>query len=268
GAVGPGDCHVLDETAPWAGAPVAAVAADTLEQARRALDLVDVEWEELEPLLDPEEAVRRKSLVEDEERSYERGDLERGLAEADVVVEAEYRTQTVLHNSLETHQSVCRWEGDTLEIYISTQYIWGVRDSVAEQLGLPPDRVRVVCNFMGGGFGSKNGPGDYSYIAIALAGKTGAPVRCALTRREENIAAGNRNSTIQRLRAGARSDGTLVALEGEFVNAVGWKGWSGPTYGPMEMLYACENVRTLTYGAKLNLPPRSEERRVGKEGRW
>src|SRR5207248_6350819 len=73
----------------------------------------------------------------------------------------------------------------------------------------------------------------------------------------------NRNSTIQRLRAGARSDGTLVALEGEFVNAVGWKGWSGPTYGPMEMLYACENVRTLTYGAKLNLPPNAAFRAPG-----
>ena len=123
--------------------------------------------------------------------------------------------------------------------------------------------MRVVCNYMGGGFGSKNSPGDYTYIAIALAGKTGRPVRCALTRREENLATGNRNATIQRLRAGARSDGTLVALEAEYVNAVGWAGWSGPTYGPLEMLYACENVRTLTYGAKLNLPPNAAFRAPG-----
>jgi xanthine dehydrogenase YagR molybdenum-binding subunit len=88
-------------------------------------------------------------------------------------------------------------------------------------------------------------------------------VRCALSRREENLATGNRNSTIQRVRAAARSDGTLVALEGEFVNAVGWRGWSGPTYGPMEMLYGCENVRTLTYGAKLNLPPNAAFRAPG-----
>ena len=180
-----------------------------------------------------------------------------------MVVEAEYRTQTVLHNPLETHQSVCRWEGDTLEVYISTQFIWGVRDDIAEALDLPPDRIRVVCNFMGGGFGAKNGAHDQTFIAIALAGQTGRPVRCALSRREENLATGNRNSTTQRLRAAARSDGTLVALEGEFVNAVGWKGWSGPTYGPMEMLYACENVRTLTYGAKLNLPPNAAFRAPG-----
>ena len=67
---------------------------------------------------------------------YERGDYERGLAEADVVVEAEFRTQTLHHNSLETHQCVCDWRGDTLDVYISTQYIWGVRDEVAEQFDL------------------------------------------------------------------------------------------------------------------------------------
>jgi xanthine dehydrogenase YagR molybdenum-binding subunit len=263
GVIGPDDCHVLSLEPSFHGAPVAAVAADSPREARAALELIDVEWEELEPLLDPEEAVRRGSLHEDEPRRYERGDAEAGFGEADVVVEAEYRTQTVLHNAMETHQAVCRWEGDTLEVYISTQWIWGIRDAVAGQLELPPDRVRVVCNFMGGGFGAKNSPGDYTYIAIALAGKTGRPVRCALNRREENLATGNRNATIQRLRAGARSDGTLVALEGEFVNAVGWEGFSGPTYGPMEMLYACENVRTLTYGAKLNLPPNAAFRAPG-----
>jgi len=262
GAIGPDDCHVLQAEPGYHGAPVAAVAADTFARAEEALGLVEVEWEELEPLLDPEEAVREGS-VHEEARRYERGDVDAGFAEADMVVEAEYRTQTVLHNSMETHQSVVRWEGDTLEVYISTQFIWGVRDSIAQQLDLPPDRVRVVCNYMGGGFGSKNNPGDYTYIGIALAGKTGRPVRCALTRREENLATGNRNATIQRLRAGALSDGTLVALDAEYVNAVGWAGWSGPTYGPIEMLYACDNVRTVTHGAKLNLPPNAAFRAPG-----
>jgi xanthine dehydrogenase YagR molybdenum-binding subunit len=260
-AVGPDECHVLQTEPPFHGSPVAAIAAVSYERAREALALVEVEWEELEPLLDPAEAVRRNRLWTS--RSYERGDVDAGFAEADVVVEAEYRTQTVLHNAMETHQSVARWEGDTLEIYISTQFIWGIRDSVSEQLGLPPDRVRVVCNYMGGGFGAKNGPGDYTYIAVALAAKTGRPVRCALSRREENLATGNRNGTIQKLRAGARSDGTLVALEAEYVNTIGWSGFSGPTYGPIEMLYACDNVRTQTYGTKLNLPPNAAFRAPG-----
>jgi CO/xanthine dehydrogenase Mo-binding subunit len=253
-AIGPGDTHVLVEEAGFAGAAIAAVAADELSQARAAIGEIEVEWEVREPLLDPDEAVRREQLL-DEPRRYERGDVERALADADVVVEAEYRTQTVLHNSLETHQSICDWRDDSLHVYISTQFIWGIRESIASQLDLPPDKVRVVCEFMGGGFGSKNGPGDYTFIGAELARRTGRPVHCALTRREENQAAGNRNSTIQRLTAGARSDGTLVALEGEFVNAVGWQGWIASTEGPMQMLYACDNVRTVTYGAKINTPP-------------
>jgi CO/xanthine dehydrogenase Mo-binding subunit len=253
-AIGPGDTHVLVEEAGFAGAAIAAVAADELSQARVAIREIEIEWEVREPLLDPDEAVRREQLLDDPRR-YERGDVDQALADADVVVEAEYRTQTVLHNSLETHQSICDWRDDSLDVYISTQFIWGIRDSIASQLDLPPDKVRVVCEFMGGGFGSKNGPGDYTYIGAELARRSGRPVRCALTRREENQAAGNRNSTIQRLKAGARSDGTLVALEGEFVNAVGWSGWIASTEGPMQMLYACDNVRTVTYGAKINSPP-------------
>jgi CO/xanthine dehydrogenase Mo-binding subunit len=257
GVLGP-----LAEEASYHGQAVAAVAADSLSQARAAVELIEVDWEELEPLLDPDEAVRRGALVA--ERTQERGDVERGFAEADIVVEAEYRTQTVLHNSMETHVAVCEWEArDRLTVYISTQFIWGVREDVAEHYGLPADQVRVVCRFMGGGFGSKNAPGDHTYIAADLARETGRPVKCMLSRREENLDSGNRNATIQRLRAGARSDGTLTALEGEFVNATGWGGWLSSTGGPMEMLYACENVRISEHGAKLNTAPMKAFRAPG-----
>ena len=80
-------------------------------------------------------------------------------------------------------------------------------------------------------------------------------MRCTLTRREENVSSGNRNATIQRLVVGARSDGTLTALTGDYVNAVGWFGWNAFTEGPMQMLYACPNVKTVTRGAKINTPP-------------
>jgi CO/xanthine dehydrogenase Mo-binding subunit len=256
-AIGP----FVDE-ANFHGQGVAAVAADTLEEARAALELIAIEWEELEPLLDPDEAVRQGQLIG--KRTHERGDVERGFAEADVVVEAEYRTQAVLHNSMETHQSVCEWEaGDRLAVYTSTQFIWGIREAVADHYGLPEDHVQVVCRFMGGGFGSKNAPGDYTYIAADLARETGRPVKCALSRREENLDAGNRNATIQRLRAGALADGTLTALEGEFVNATGWDGWLSSTGGPMELLYACDNVRISESAAKLNTPPMKAFRAPG-----
>jgi CO/xanthine dehydrogenase Mo-binding subunit len=262
GALGPGDSHVLTREPGFFGEPVAAIAADTPAQAGAALARIEVEWEPLEPLLDPDEAVARGSLIGRPKR-YERGDFERGLAEAEVVVEAEYRTATVLHNALETHQSVCEWEGDTLTVYISTQFIWGVREEVATELGLPEDKVRVVCHYMGGGFGAKNGPDEHTFIGAELARRTGRPVRCALSRREENLGAGNRHATVQRLTAGARADGTITALGGEFVMAVGWDGFQSSCAGLLKMLYACENVRTVEYGARLNTAPNDAFRAPG-----
>jgi CO/xanthine dehydrogenase Mo-binding subunit len=261
-AIGPGEAKGLAEEAGFAGAPVAAVAAESFEQARAALAAISIDWEPLEVVLDPEAAVARELLTMPSAH-YERGDYERALESADVVLEGTYRTSVVLHNSMETHQSVCEWVGDTLNVYISTQYIWGVRDEVAQELGIPGDKVRVVCEFMGGGFGAKNGADEHTFVAAELARRTGRPVRCALTRREENTAAGNRNATLQRLTVGARSDGTIVALGGEFINAVGWSGWSAMTEGPLQMLYACENVRTVRHGAKINTPPMKAFRAPG-----
>jgi CO/xanthine dehydrogenase Mo-binding subunit len=262
GALGPGDAKGLEDEPGFCGAAVAAVAADTFAQARRAVEAINIEWELLEPILDPEEAVRREQFTMPSS-TYERGDFEKALESADVVIEGTYRTSVVLHNSMETHQAVCEWVGDTLNVYISTQYIWGVRGAVAAELGMPADKVRVVCEYMGGGFGSKNDPGEYTFVAAELAKRTGRPVRCALTRREENTAAGNRNLTIQRLKVGARSDGTIVALGGEFINGVGWSGWSAMTDGPMQMLYSCDNVRTVRHGAKINMPPMKAFRAPG-----
>ena len=266
--VGPGDVDVLADVAEYEGRPVAAVAADSSSLARAAVELIDVEWEELEPLLDPEEAVRRESFI-GKPRRHDRGDYERALAEADVVVEAEYRTQTLNHNPLETHQCVCEWRGDGLDVYVSTQAIWSVRDAVADAFELPRDKVRVICEFMGGGFGAKGDTGNYVYIAAELARRSGRPVKVAVSRREENVVSGNRNATIQRITAAARADGTLLALGGEFVCSLGWRGWLPGTAGPMQMLYACENVRTVEYGARLNLPPMAAFRAPGfVEGTW
>jgi CO/xanthine dehydrogenase Mo-binding subunit len=261
-AIGPRDIPQLEEECGYQGTAVAAVCADTFEQAREAVAAIEIEWEQLEVVLDPDEAVARKQFLA-ETRERARGDLEAGLAEADVVVEGEYRTQVVLHSSMETHQSVVQWLGDTLEVYISTQYIWGVREEISAALGIPGDKVRVVCQYMGGGFGSKNSPDEHTFIAIELARRANRPVRCALTRREENLASGNRNATIQRLTIGAKADGTLTALGGEYVNAVGWGGWSSPVEGPMQQLYSCPNVKTTTWAAKINQPPMKAFRAPG-----
>jgi len=102
----PADDESLTDEPQYHGAPVAAVAAETFEQAREALERLHAEWDVQQPLLDPDEAVARGSFVGDVRRDS-RGDVERGFAEAEVVVEGEYRTQSVLHNALETHQSIC-----------------------------------------------------------------------------------------------------------------------------------------------------------------
>jgi len=262
GLIGPSDLDALTDEPNYEGQAVAAVAADTVEQARAGVAAIEVEWEVLEPLLDAGQALAQESFVTDPRR-YERGDVERGLAEADAVVEAEYRTQSVLHNALETHQSACEWEGDTLVVYTSTQFLWGVRDEVAKEFDLPKDKVRVICRFMGGGFGAKGSAGDYTLIAAELAKQTGRPVHCRLDRREENVNSGNRNPTIQRLRLGARADGTLTAIDAEYDCLLGWDGWLPPTAGPAQMLYACENVRTVEMGVRLNTPPMDAFRAPG-----
>jgi CO/xanthine dehydrogenase Mo-binding subunit len=268
GVVGPGEVPGVDGEASFEGYAVAAVAAETIGQARAAVRLIEVDWEPLQPLLDADEAVRRGALVQPS-RTYERGDFERGLAGAEAVVEAHYTTQTLNHNPLETHQCLCEWRGDALDVYVSTQYIWGTRNELAAQLGLAPDKVRVVCEFMGGGFGAKNGVGNYILLAAELARRTRRPVRCALSRREENVVGGNRNATRQRVTAAASADGTLTALGGEFTCALGDGGWLAPTAGPTQLLYACENVRTVEHGARLNLPPMAAFRAPGfVEGTW
>jgi CO/xanthine dehydrogenase Mo-binding subunit len=262
GALGPDDLDVLTNEPNYEGEAIAAIAAETIEDARAAVEAIEIEWEVLEPLLDYERALREESFVA-EPRHYERGDVERGLAEADAVVEAEYRTQSVLHNALETHQTASEWEGDTLIVYTSTQFLWGVRDEVAEAFKLPKDKVRVICRFMGGGFGAKGSAGDYTMIAAELARQTGRPVHCRLDRREENVNSGNRNPTVQKLRIGARSDGTLTAIDAEYECLLGWDGWLPPTAGPAQMLYACDNVKTVENGVRLNTPPMDAFRAPG-----
>ena len=260
-AVGPEDMEELTAEPGYHGAPVAAVCADTLEQARAALEAIAVDWEPMEALLDAERAIAAGSLI-DQDR-HERGDIEHGLAQANAVVEATYRTQVVLHNSLETHVSVCEWHGDAVTAYVSTQWIWGVRRDLAAALELPEEQVRVVCEVMGGGFGSKVDETHQTVLTARLARLAGRPVKWQLSRREEHLDAGNRNATVQRLRLGADADGTLTAIDGDYVVPIGYDGWLASPAGPAQVLYACDHVRTRTRGAKVNTPPMSAFRAPG-----
>ena len=147
------------------------------------------------------------------------------MREADVVVEAEYRTHVQTHCCLEPHGIVADWRADGLTVYMSTQFTTGVRHELAEEFGLPLNRVRVIVHAMGGGFGSKSTLGNYGRIAVELSRRAQAPVRLILDREEEQMDAGNRPGTWQRLRIGAKRDGALTAISLHKLRHGGRRAW-------------------------------------------
>jgi xanthine dehydrogenase YagR molybdenum-binding subunit len=259
------DSYLFDRTLRFVGEEVAAVAAESPEVAQDALRLIDVEYEPLPHVTDMLAALQEDAPAlheggnqAGETKEYSRGDTEAGFAEADVVIEQEYSTQTALHNSLEPHGCTAFWEGERLTLYESTQGIFEVREEVADYLGLPEDHVRVVKQYMGGGFGSKQIAWKPTVIAALLAQSSGRPVQLMLDRRAENLAAGNRNATHQRVRLGARRDGTLAAIDVDITLNVGAYmvgGEASNVRGLYQRLYRCPNVHARQTGAFTNTGP-------------
>lgn len=141
------------------------------------------------------------------------GDAEQGFKDADVVVDARYVTQVQTHSALETHGVVADWKPELLTVYASTQGTASVREELAGYFKLPMAQVRVITEYMGGGFGAKFGAGNPGVVAALLSRKTGAPVRLMLDREEEHLSVGNRPSSDQRLRIGAKKDGAITAIQ-------------------------------------------------------
>jgi xanthine dehydrogenase YagR molybdenum-binding subunit len=142
-----------------------------------------------------------------------KGDAEQGFKDADVIVDARYTTQVQTHSALETHGVVADWKPELLTVYASTQGTASVREELAGFFRLPKSQVRVITEYMGGGFGAKFGAGNPGVVAATLSRKTGAPVRLMLDRQEEHLSVGNRPSSDQRLRIGAKKDGTITAIQ-------------------------------------------------------
>src|SRR5688572_22321896 len=229
--------QLFDTNIRFAGQPLAAVCADTAHAAERAARAVIVKLDAaphavtIEAALAPDAPlVRAKgNRAKGSPRVTTRGDVEKGFAAADVVVEREYRTPTVLHTALEPHGAVAEWSGSEVTVWESTQGIFNTRADLAAAFGLKLTQVRVIKDYMGGGFGAKNGAHASTYIAVALAKKAGAAVRCVWDREGEQTDAGNRSATIQRVKIGARRDGTLTAIQLDAEVAMGVGGWfAGP----------------------------------------
>jgi xanthine dehydrogenase YagR molybdenum-binding subunit len=149
-----------------------------------------------------------------------------------------------LHTALEPHGAVAEWSGGRVTIWESTQGIFMTRNEVAKALGLRLSMVRVIKNYMGGGFGAKNGASHATYTAVALSRKLGRPVRCVLDRDGEQRDAGNRPATIQRVTLAAKRDGTLTAIRAETIVAMGIGGWHSSAAKIYHELYRCANVHT------------------------
>jgi len=256
--------QLFDPHCRYEGEAVATVAADTPYQARDALRAIRVEYDVRPFLADERSALESDAPLVHEAGnrsgragSYERGDVEAGFAEADVVLEQEYRTETQMHAPMEPHGCVASWDGDSLTVWESTQGVYNVQPAVAGALGMPLSRVRVIGHYMGGGFGSKLQAGKYSVAAALLAKKAARPVKFTLSREETFLATGNRPPANMSIKAGVKRDGTLTALEYSATGTGGAYGNGGAS--SVDWLtkdcYVCPNVRTETQGFYTNAGP-------------
>jgi xanthine dehydrogenase YagR molybdenum-binding subunit len=256
-----------DSVLRYAGAPIAAVAAATPAVADAALRLIRVDAAALPFVVDMDIARRANAAlvyqpgeplplnaveiavsaalplngnVRGPETQGSRGDVARGFAQSEVVVEGEYRTRTQTHCCLEPHAIVADWRADGLTVWMSTQFTTGVRRELARVFDLKLSQVRVKVAAMGGGFGSKSQLGPYGQIAVTLSRQAGAPVRLVFDREEEHLDSGNRPETWQHVRIGARRDGTLTAIAVEEFGSAG-VGVGAGVGNFAQTLYTCPN---------------------------
>ncbi|MFD9097653.1 molybdopterin-dependent oxidoreductase [Streptomyces collinus] len=241
----PEDTRVLDDTVRYVGQRVAAVVADSEAAAQEGCRRIEVTYEVLPAVLDPEEAMRPGApVVHDKDAATARiarprdnvvgeahgeiGDVAAGFAEADAVYEETFRTQRVQHASLETHGAVAWIDDDgRLTVRTSSQTPFLTRRALCALYDLPPERVRVVAGRVGGGFGGKQEMLVEDVVALAVL-RLRRPVKLEYTRAEQFYGATTRHPFTIRVKAGARRDGTLTALRLRVVANTGAYGNHGP----------------------------------------
>lgn len=254
---------LFDNHVRYEGDEIACVAAKSERILNEAIRKIKVKYNELGFSTSAEESLGSNAfqiydsgnIHKGKPDIYERGNIDDAFNSADVIVEGKYSTQVVIHNPTEVHCSVVYWENDKLIIYDSTQGVFEVRKRVAEALAIPPENVRVIKKYMGGGFGSKLEAGKYTVMAALISKKINRPVRIALDRKEMNLAVGNRPDSIQKLKIGFKKDGTILALSHDAKASVGAYPSGGGCSWPLRTIYKCENVKTTDYSAITNTGP-------------
>jgi xanthine dehydrogenase molybdenum-binding subunit len=220
------------EKALFHGHPVAAVAAKSAAIAEEALGLIEVEYEPLPHVLDAVGAMKPDAMLlhDDlftqgkygkanapsnvaEHLEYDRGDIERGFAEADVVVERSFRTGSVHQGYIEPDTETAYTHADgSVEVWANTQSIYTQRHDIATLLNIPLSKIRVIPTEVGGAFGGKESV-RVSALCVALSRKAAQPVRIAFSREEVLRATGPGNATASTIKIGARRDGTITAIQ-------------------------------------------------------
>jgi xanthine dehydrogenase YagR molybdenum-binding subunit len=248
----------------FVGEEIAAVAAETEHAAREAARAIKVRYEKYHAVIEPEEAMQPSApqltptgnIGGGGPEIYERGSLQQGEAEADVVYEQRYATEVQHHNPLEPHGCVASWQGQELVLWDSNQGVHMVKDELAKALGLPLNHIRIINEHTGGGFGSKNGLKPYHVIAAVLSQRTGRPVRLFMNRDEEFIASHHRAKSRHIIRAGVKQDGTLTSIYHQIMGQAG----PDPEYIRLAVagadctkhLYQCPNMKIELYKVLTN----------------
>ena len=202
-----------DDVVCYYGQYVALVVADTFEQAKAAADAVAMSYKAEKANVDHHLRADTTNVAS------ERGDANAGFAQAPIKIDVTYGIATETHNPIETHATVAVPEGDTLTLYETSQGVVNHRNVVADMLGMPRDKVRVISRFLGSGFGNKLFPWTQSPLAGAAALALKKPVKLVLSRPMMFHSVGHRPRTEQRMRIGAKEDGKLVSLQHDYVNA-------------------------------------------------
>jgi xanthine dehydrogenase YagR molybdenum-binding subunit len=253
----------------YRGQIVAVVVAETLEAAREGERLVALEY-----AAEPHDVVLR----EDHPGLYKpdqvnpafdtdtaQGDADGALAAAALVVDETYVTPAFHNNPMEPHASMARWDGGELTVWDSSQGVASARDTLAQLFDLPPERVRVISEHIGGGFGSKGSPRPNPVLAALAARVTGRPVKLAVTRQQMFAFTGYRTPTIQHVRLGADRDGRLTAIAHDVQEQTSTvREFAEQTAVATRMMYAAPNRRTTHRLAALDVPTPSWMRAPGE----
>jgi len=250
------DLAPLDRTLRFVGDEVAVVAAESESVAEDALALIEVEYEVLAPVFDSHDALAQDApklhisgnLVGGSVLDVMRGNTDTGLAGAARVFEGRFHTQMHGPVGMETRAALAEWDGDNLTVWKTSRAVHAVdRNTLARVLGVAPEKVRVICTTMGGGFGNKD-EGRLASLTALAARKAGRPVRIEYSRVEEFIAGRNRQESDIDLRIGVAADGSPVAIDMQATMNAGAYVASGMgvtrRIGQGALyLYTCENAR-------------------------